>query len=118
MRAGLEGTQDVRVHHDGHVALGNELLVASLHLVLHPVSEGPANECIRHVNDPLSRKLAKVVVVWEIDGRIGVLGRLLEELFEAEALVLRHGQVLYAVRVQELLGAHDDLLQEVDGDLL
>ena len=91
MRGGVEGAEDVGVHHDGHVALRHQVSVTGLHASLHPVGEGPADERVRHVDDPLPRKLADVFLVGEVDERLGMLGGLREELLDAEALVLWHG---------------------------
>ena len=118
MRGGVEGTEDVRVHHDGHVALRHQVSVTGLHASLHPLGEGPADERVRDVDDPLPRQLADVVLVGEVDERLGVLGGLREELLDAEALVLRHGQVLDAVGMEELLRAHNQRLEEVDCDVV
>ena len=89
-----------------------------LHESLYPLGEGPTHERVRDVDDPLPRKLANVVPVWEVEERFGKLACLGEKLFDAEALVLRHGQVLDAVRVQELLAALDERFQEVDCHLV
>ena len=99
MRGGVEGAEDVRVHLNGHVALGDQLLVAALHAGLHPLGEGSANERVRDVDDPLPRKLANVVLVGKVEESLVKLACLGEKLFDAEVLVLRHGQVLDAVRV-------------------
>ena len=118
MRGGVEGTEDVRVHHDGHVALRHQVSVTGLHASLHPLGEGPTDERVRDVDDPLPRKLANVVLVGEVEERLGKLARLGEKLFDAEALVLRHGQVLDSVRVQELLASLDERFQEIDRHLV
>ena len=118
MGGGLEGAEDVGVHLDGHVALLNELLVARLDDDLHPVGEGLAHQRVGHVDDPLAGELADVVSLREVLGCVGVLCCLCQELFDTEPLVLRHGQVLHPVAVKELLGAHDERLEEVDCDVL
>ena len=118
MGTSLESTQNFGVHHDGHVTLGHELLITCLHTFLHPVGKGPSHQSVGTIDDPLSRQTTEVISVREVVGRHRVLGRLGEELLDAETFVLRHGQVLNTVSMKEFLRAHDELLQEVDGDVL
>ena len=56
-----------------------------------------------------------VVLLREIVCHLRILVCLLQELLDAEALVLRHRKVLDLVAVEELALAVDELLEEVDG---
>ena len=73
MGGGLEGTEDVGVHLDGHVPFLNELQVACLDDDLHPVGKGLAHERVGHVDDPLAGELAGVVRLREVLGCVRVL---------------------------------------------
>ena len=53
--------------------------------------------------------------VGQVGGGVGVLRGLLEELPDAQPLVLGYREVLDSVTVKELLLATDEVLQEVDG---
>ena len=68
----------------------------------HPVSEGLAGQRVDKVDDPLARQLAQVILIWEVGCNLGVLACLVQELLDAEALVLGQGQVLHLVAVEEL----------------
>ena len=80
----------------------------------HPVSEGLAGQRVDEVDDPLARQLPQVILIREVGCNLGVLACLAQELLDAEALVLGHGQVLHLVAVKELALSVDELLQKVD----
>ena len=115
---GVEDAEDLGVHQDGHVVLLHQLLVPGLHPGVDPVGERLAHQGVGHVDDPLAGQLAQVFGVREVLPSVVVLAGFGEELLDAEALVLGHRQVLDLVGVDELLGAGDEGLEEVDGDVL
>ena len=118
MSRSLESSENFWVHLDAHVSLGNELFVSRCHLGRNPVGKGPSHQGVRDVDYPLARKLLQVLGLWEVDGGVGVLGRLGQELLYAEAFILRHTKVVDAVSADKLLAASDEVLEEVDGDVL
>ena len=115
MRRRLECTEDLRVHVDGHLALLHQLAVAGLDVLEHPVGEGLAGQRVDEVDHPLPRQLLVLVGLGQEASHFGVLRRLLQELLDAEPLVLGHRQVLHLVAVEELALAVDQRLEEVDG---
>ena len=118
MGGGVEDAEDLGVHHDRHVVLLDHVLVAGFHACIDPVGEGLAHERVRDVDDPLARQLVEIIYVGEVRDSRWMLARFVEELLDAEAFVLRHGQVLHLVGVNELLGAGDESFEEVYGDVL
>ena len=96
---GHEGGVDVRVHLDGQLLLLHDLLVALLHGRERPVGEGPANEGVEEGDQPLPRQLVVVSGVGKVGGGVGVLRGLLEELPDAQPLVLGHREVFDSVTV-------------------
>ena len=110
-----EVVEDLRVDVDGQLLLLDEPLVARLDDGLGPVGEGLADERVGEVDEPLSRQLAELLLVGEVVGTHFVAQRLLKDLLDAEACVLRQGQVANTVVAHELLGALDDGLEVVDG---
>ena len=115
VRRRLERAENFGVHADGHLPLLHQLAVAGLDVLEHPVGEGLAAERVDQVDHPLARQLPLLVGLGEESSNLGVLGRLLQELLDAEPLVLRHRQVLDLVAVEELALAVDQRLEEVDG---
>ena len=81
----------------------------------HPVGEGLAAQRVHEIDHPLAWQLPPLVGIGQVGLSLGDLGRLLQELFDAETLILRHRQVLYLVAVEELALAVDQRLEEVDG---
>ena len=114
MRRGLEGSHDVGVHHDGELLVCNDLSVPRLNVLEHPVGKRLASQRVHNVDDPLAGEPHVVVLLREIICHLRILAGLLQELLEAEALVLRHREVLDLVAVEELALAVDELLEEVD----
>ena len=112
---GLEGAKNVRVHGDAEVALLHQPAVSLLDVLEYPVSKRLADDGVDHVDDPLTRKTTKLIILRQVLQRLRVLGRLREELLDAEALVLWHRQVLSRVSVEELLVPCYQGLEEVDG---
>ena len=68
----------------------HELAVAGLDVLEHPVGEGLAGQRVDEVDHPLPRQLLLLVGLGQVALYLGVLGRLFEELLEAEPIVLRH----------------------------
>ena len=101
----LERAKDVRIHRDGKVAVRHELLIARFDVLKDPVGERLSYERVDQVYDPLARKAAQVISLGQVLLGVGELARLSQELFDAQPLVLRHGQVCDAVGVQEFLAA-------------
>ena len=85
-----------------------------MHVLKHPVGEGFASERVHQVDQPLARQLAALIWFREVAFYLREVGRLGEELFHAEPLVLRHRQVLHLVAVQKLALTVDERLEEVD----
>ena len=83
LSGGHEGGVDVWVHLNGQLLLLDDLLVALLHGLERPVSEGPANESVEEGDQPLSRQLVVVFGVGKVDSGSRVLSGLLEELPDA-----------------------------------
>ena len=83
LSGGHESGVDVRVHLNGQLLLLHDLLVALLHGLERPVSEGTANESVEEGDQPLSRQLVVVFGVGEVDISGRVLRGLLEELPDA-----------------------------------
>ena len=111
----VEVVEDLRVDVDGQLLLLDELLVAALDDRLGPVGEGLPDERVAEVDEPLPGQLAELLLVRQVVGADLVAERLLEDLLDAEALVLGQGQVADAVVADELLRALDDGLEVVDG---
>ena len=82
--------EDLGVHVDGHLALLHELAVAGLDVLEHPVGEGLAGQRVDEVDHPLPRELPLLVGLGQVALYLGILFRLVEELLDAEPLVLRH----------------------------
>ena len=85
---------------------------------MRPVGEGLPHDGVGQVDEPLPRQLAELLLVWQVLGAGLVARRLLQDLLDAEALVLGQGQVPDAVGVHELLGALNEGTQVVDGVVL
>ena len=94
VRAVLELAGHDRVHGDHHVALLRHQLVAVLDLLADPGLEGPVDDGGADVDDPLLRRLRQVLVVGQVRLDVGDVGDELEDLLDAQALVLRHVEVL------------------------
>ena len=116
MSGRLKSSEYLWIHLDAQVSLCDELLIAGCHLGLNPVSKGPAHQCVRNIDHPLSRKFAQVIGLREVYGSVGVLGCLGKELFDAKARVLRHAQIVDAVSAHKLLPSSDQILEKVDSD--
>lgn len=83
LSGGHEGGVDVWVHLNGQLLLLDDLLVALLHGLERPVSEGPANESVEEGDQPLSRQLVMISGVGQVDISVRVLLGLLQELPDA-----------------------------------
>ena len=110
-----EVAEDLGVDVDGQLLLLDELLVAALDDGLGPVGEGLPDERVAEVDEPLPGELAELLLLGQVVGADLVAERLLEDLLDAEALVLGEGQVADAVVADVLLLALDDGLEVVDG---
>ena len=111
----VEVVEDLRVDVDGQLLLLDELLVAALDDGLGPVGEGLPDERVAEVDEPLPGELAELLLLGQVVGADLVAERLLEDLLDAEALVLGERQVADAVVADELLLALDHGLEVVDG---
>ena len=110
-----EAAEDLGVDVDGQLLLLDEALVAALDDGLGPVGEGLPDERVAEVDEPLPWELAELLLLGQVVGADLVAERLLEDLLDAEALVLGEGEVADAVVADELLLALDDGLEVVDG---
>ena len=90
----LELLRHDRIHGDHHVALLGHQLVPVLDLLTHPGLEGLVDDGSADVDDPLLRRLRQVLVVGQVRLDVGDVGDELEDLLDAQALVLRHVEVL------------------------
>ena len=115
MWGGVKGAKNIRIHLNGHISFGYQFLVSGLHTGLNPVRKGSANDRVRDIYDPLPWKLANIVLVRVIQESFGIFACLCEKLFDSEALVLWHGQMLDAVWVQKLLFSLNERFQEIYG---
>ena len=111
----VEVVEDLWVDVDGQLLLLDEFLVATLDDGLGPVGEGLADERVAEVDEPLPGQLAELLLVGQVVCTHHVAQGLLEDLLDAEALVLGERQVADTVVAHELLLALDDGLQVVDG---
>ena len=91
--AGVEGRGHLRVQLDQQVALQLDLLVPLLDLLLHPVGESVAEDCVRDVDDPLLGQLAHLLPVGVVVEGLRVLSEEVCQARHRERLVLRHLQV-------------------------
>ena len=62
-----------------------------------PLAKTVSNESVEDVDDPLSRKLAKVLLIRKIESYLGGLSRLRQDVRQSQPLVLRAEQVLYVL---------------------
>ena len=113
-----EALQYLRIDVDAKLLLLHQPLVPPLDDVVRPVGEGLPHDGVGQVDEPLPRQLAELLLVWQVLGAGLVARRLLQDLLDAEALVLGQGQVPDAVGVHELLGALNEGTQVVDGVVL
>ena len=79
-----------------------------LDLCLGPVGERLADESVSQRDQPLTREPWEVFTIRKVISHNRVLLCLFQYLGYAKALVLRHGEVLYRVAVDVLLGALDE----------
>ena len=107
--------EDLRVDVDGQLLLLDEPLVASLDDGLGPVGEGLPDERVAEVDEPLPGQLAELLLVGQVVSADLKAQGLLEDLLDAEALVLRKRQVTDTVVADVLLLSLDNGLEVVDG---
>ena len=103
-----------RVHRDHHVSLLRHQLVSVLDLFTHPLLEGLIDDRCAHVDDPLLGRLREVLVVGEEGFDVGDVGDELENLLDAQTLVLRDVEMLDLVVLQVPLLLVQDVFEEVD----
>ena len=114
VRGGLELGVHHGIHFDVHVLLVLHVEVALLHLGGDPGPERLADHGGADVDDPLLRRLREVLVVWEEGLDVGDVGDELENLLDAQTLVLGDVEVLDLVVLQVSLLLVQDVFEEVD----
>ena len=82
---------------------------------MRPVREGLVDQRVGEVDDPLPGQAPEVLLVGQVLPGLRIAQRFFDELLDAQAFVLGHGEVAHSVAVDELPLALDQLLQEVDG---
>ena len=107
-----------RVHGYHHIPLFSHGFIPIFDLQADPCLERFTDHCGADVDDPLLRCLRQVDIVWQEVGNISLIHDELQDLFDAQGLVLRHVEVLDLVIEEVPLLLVQDVLQEVDGGVV
>ncbi len=114
----MDGVCDLRVDVDKHFLLDQQVLVALVDLLLHPVGEGIFQQSVADVGNPLPRQLQVLLIVGQIVVNNAVRSDKGCDITDRQAFILRHGYPSHVFAFDPLLIAGDQVLQEVDGDVL
>ena len=85
------------VHLDQQLLLLSQLLVAIRDFSLHPLTEWFTNDCIGDVDEPLPGHFVHVSIFRQMLAYIRILSSLLQDVHNAQVLVLWHKEHLYVV---------------------
>ena len=116
--AGLELGRHLGIHGDHELALVGHEGVAVLNLVSDPLLERLAYDSCANVHDPLLRHVRKVRLIRKVRLDQGLGRDEGEHFLEREALVVRHVDGLDVRVVEAPLLPHEDIFQEVNGDVV
>ena len=116
--AGLVVLKELRIHANHHALLFCHHSVAFFDLVHHPVPELLTQDGGANVDDELLGDLGQVDVLQEVVLHLRLVGDVLQDVLDREALVLRHVQGPDLVVLHVLLLPADHVLQEVDRHIL
>ena len=114
----MEGVCDLRVDVDKHFLLDQQVLVALVDLLLHPVGEGIFQQSVADVGNPLPRQLQVLLIVGQIVVNNAVRSDKGCDITDRQAFILRHGYPSHVFAFDSFLLAGYEGLEKVDSDVL